>query len=137
MRYALFIGGFQVLISLTYITKGVSAQDTPSFQANGERKPSWIISGLALGSLYFLTHIFLTESGIVSRWTELPPFPHGIAIVLAMGIGITLSAWPVVTSFLYWFGMALGAWILFISSAGALFPPYIEFTGTNFRLSSV
>jgi len=99
-----------------------------SIEPKSNEKTSWLFSGMALGSIIFMTHVFWTEHGVVSRWVQLPPFPEGIFVILAMIVGLLVSHNNIVTT-KYWFFFGLAGWILFASSNGTIFPPYVEFAG--------
>ena len=71
--------------------------------------------------------------GILSRWVELPTFPHGSLVIATTILGIFFSfvLSGLVQSWLWWALTALVGWVLLCSgvSQGQEYRPYIEFAG--------
>eukprot|EP01119_Soliformovum_irregulare_P015095 TRINITY_DN4202_c0_g1_i1.p1 TRINITY_DN4202_c0_g1~~TRINITY_DN4202_c0_g1_i1.p1 ORF type:complete len:850 (+),score=258.44 TRINITY_DN4202_c0_g1_i1:113-2662(+) len=79
----------------------------------------------------FLTHFLFTYTGVVSRWVELPPFPHGIIVFVALAIGLIVSNFAFVDSIWWFLVMGIGGATLFASAQGnhEIFSAEVEFAG--------
>jgi hypothetical protein len=83
----------------------------------------------------FLTMNLLAGHGVISRWVELPTFPLGTLVIMALVLGIFSSlVFPgLVQSRLWWTLTALLGWTLFCSGIAKQYEEaaYIEFTGNS------
>eukprot|EP00698_Gefionella_okellyi_P013884 TRINITY_DN3838_c0_g1_i1.p1 TRINITY_DN3838_c0_g1~~TRINITY_DN3838_c0_g1_i1.p1 ORF type:complete len:993 (+),score=257.64 TRINITY_DN3838_c0_g1_i1:46-3024(+) len=58
----------------------------------------WFRAGALFGAELFLIHHLFTEHGVISRWTDVPPFPGGLVVLLSMSLGLFLSRYPLLMS---------------------------------------
>jgi hypothetical protein len=50
-----------------------------------------LISGIGFGALFFLSHLILTEHGVLARWLGHDPFPVGACVIAAAAAGYKLG----------------------------------------------
>ena len=103
-------------ISCIVMPGGSSPGGSTSLEGSLVASFSWIRSGLGLGSILFLTHLWLTSHGILPRWADMDPFPQGLLIIIGMGISVLIMKSGVMHSGLTWIVLAIGSILLFAGS---------------------
>ncbi|KAI0216360.1 PGAP2-interacting protein [Lamellibrachia satsuma] len=102
------------------------------------KPPSWLVTGAGFGTLLYLTHWVFGEVSILCRWTAKgypstgpTPYPWGMAVLVALWFGMTLSPCTHVTASRPWWVVGsvalvgvyfLNTWFAFI--AGLLLAVY-------------
>jgi endonuclease/exonuclease/phosphatase family metal-dependent hydrolase len=78
----------------------------------------WWCNGLGLGATLFLTHLFYTGHGTVSRWAGLDPFPSCLFVLVALMLGVLVATSPALHGLITWLtAVAGGALLAFGSGA--------------------
>ncbi|XP_048798556.1 PGAP2-interacting protein isoform X3 [Lagopus muta] len=118
--------GFVAAVERIYSVEGERkrrANTTGNTVKEAVSQPNWLLSGVAFGSLMFLTVWIFGEVSLISRWavsghphTGPDPNPYGGTVLLGLAHGLMLSFWS-------WSSVASFAWFLIgiASSAGLLY----------------
>ncbi|XP_052538403.1 PGAP2-interacting protein isoform X2 [Tympanuchus pallidicinctus] len=118
--------GFVAAVERIYSVEGERkrrANTTGNTVKETVSQPNWLLSGVAFGSLMFLTVWIFGEVSLISRWavsghphTGPDPNPYGGTVLLGLAHGLMLSFWS-------WSSVASFAWFLIgiASSAGLLY----------------
>ncbi|KAI9009619.1 hypothetical protein BC832DRAFT_529869 [Gaertneriomyces semiglobifer] len=101
-----------------------SSGTTSSPELKQPRKPKhWLAAATGLGSVLFLLHSMLSDSGIFCRWA-VDGYPHpgpdpvygGTTVLLAMGLGIALSKNQVLVTKTGWWALGTaGVFALYVA----------------------
>eukprot|EP01116_Phalansterium_solitarium_P016235 TRINITY_DN3731_c0_g1_i1.p1 TRINITY_DN3731_c0_g1~~TRINITY_DN3731_c0_g1_i1.p1 ORF type:complete len:918 (+),score=269.31 TRINITY_DN3731_c0_g1_i1:101-2854(+) len=78
----------------------------------------WTQAGAGVCGAVFTAHNLFSSHNVISRWADIPTFPHGVFVVISLIVGLLFARHSVVSTPQWWFATAGLGWLLFAAGHG-------------------